>query len=273
MQPQRSHRGPISLLGDKFLCGAEYIGGMWLLLVQALRWMTLGLVTRRAKFGWGALATQMVRVGVNSVAIVALVQFFIGVILALQLAPQFADFQMLQWLAYTIGYTVFRELGPLLSAVVLSGFAGASIAAELGTMVVGEEVEALEAHAINPVRFLVVPRVVATTVMLVCLCVVADLSAALGGYVTSLAVLGPDAYQNWWSSMRDQLKYVDFFTGLVKAGVFGLCISLIACYEGLKVRGGAEGVGKATTMTVVYSIVSLIGVDCIFTVVFYALKL
>ena len=140
-------------------------------------------------------------------------------------------------------------------------------------MVVGEEVEALRVHAISPVRFLVLPRLLATVVAMVCLCVIADLAGCLGGYVSSLLAIGPEAYQGYWDRIAAQLGVLDFTTGLIKAGVFGLILALLACHEGLKVRGGAEGVGRATTMTVVYTIFSLVAVDCIFTVIFYVYKL
>jgi phospholipid/cholesterol/gamma-HCH transport system permease protein len=163
-------------------------------------------------------------------------------------------------------------LGPIITAVVLSGFAGASIAAELGTMVVSEEIEAMETMALNPIRFLVVPRVLATVLAMLLLTIIADLMITVGGYAVSRLVLGPDVYEGYWSRMRVQLEYRDFLTGLVQAGVFGVLISAIACYEGLRVRGGAEGVGRATTMTVVYSIVAIIVAACIFTAIFYVLK-
>lgn len=268
-----AERNPVRFVGAKVLDFAGYLGGMSLLLLEAVRWTLLGAFSRRTRFGWGLLAAQVVRVGVRAVGIVTMGLFFIGLILALQLAPQFEKFQMLSLLSYTIGYIVLREMGPLISGVVLSGFAGASIAAEIGTMVVSEEIEALEAHAIAPVRFLVVPRVLATTIMLVLLCVLADLAGCLGGYVTSILVLGPDAYQGYWGRIPDMgVRPTDFFIGLGKAAVFGLLISLIACFEGLRVRGGAEGVGRATTMTVVNSIVSLIIVDVIFTIIFFAFE-
>lgn len=268
MTDAAEHRGPVRRLGAVTVGMAEYVGGMWLLLVETGRWVGRGL-TRKSRFDWSAVASQAIRVGVRSLGIVLGVQFFLGVILALQLAPQFEQFGFLQAIPNVISYAVFRELGPLLTAVVLSGFAGASMAAEIGTMVVSEEIEALEAHAIHPVRFLVVPRLLATATMMVCLTILADLSATFGGFVTAKLVLAPEAYQGYWSNVSIQLGVFDFLTGLVKAWMYGLAIALIACFEGLRVRGGAEGVGRATTMTVVYSIVALIGVDVIFTIIFY----
>ena len=117
------------------------------------------------------------------------------------------------------------------------------------------------------------PRVLATFLMTVLLTVVADLMIASGGYITSRLVLGPESYVGYWDRMQLQLRYRDFYTGLIMAGVFGVLISIIACHEGLKVRGGAEGVGKATTMTVVYSIVSIIAAACVFTMIFYVFEL
>ncbi len=251
---------------------ARYIGGMSLLLQDGLRWSLRLFAGSHRAAGVAQLSRQVVRLGLRSAGVVTLVQFFVGVILTLQMAPPLEMFGYVSMVANIIGVAVFRELGPLISAVVLSGFAGASIAAELGTMVVGEEVEALEAHAISPVRFLVVPRLLATVIAMVCLCILADLAGCLGGYLSSLLVLSPEAYQGFWSRIAQQLKVLDFVTGLVKAGFFGLILGLLACHEGLRVRGGAEGVGRAATMTVVYTIVALVVVDCIFTVIFYACR-
>jgi phospholipid/cholesterol/gamma-HCH transport system permease protein len=264
----------LRLLGAKTLGGLRYVGGMFYLLASTLRWTLSGLFVPGVKFGWANLAGQMVRVGVKSLGIVVLIQIFMGVILALQLTPPLRDpWHQEAQVARIIGVAGFRMLGPILTAVVLSGFAGASIAAELGAMVVSEEIEAMQAIALNPVRFLVMPRVLATFVMTTLLSVVSDLMIAVGGYATSWAVLGPSSFVGYWDRMHDQLRYNDFFTGLIMAGVFGLLISLIACYEGLKVKGGAEGVGKATTMTVVYSIVSIITAAGVFTAIFYVFNI
>jgi phospholipid/cholesterol/gamma-HCH transport system permease protein len=265
--------GWVQRTGAKALRGLRYAGGMAFLLGSAARWALRGAVSRRVRFGWPALAQQMVRVGVRSLGIVVLVQVFIGVILALQMTPPLANLQQEAQVARIIGVAGFRMLGPIITAVVLSGFAGASIAAELGTMVVAEEIEAMEAMALNVVRYLVVPRVLASVVMTVLLAVIADWMIAAGGWLTSRLVLGPDSYVNYWQRMHDQLKTTDFVTGLIQAGVFGLLISLIACHEGLRVRGGAEGVGRATTMTVVYSIVAIISAACVFTMIFYVFDL
>lgn len=272
MTTAQAHRGRIERLGAKALGGFRYIGGLSLLLASTIRWTMLGLFTRRVRLGRRAIAEQIVRVGVRSLGIVMLVQLFIGMILALQMTPPLRDpWRQEGMIPSIIGEAGFRMLGPILTAVVITGFAGASIAAEIGTMVVAEEIEAMEAIALNPVRFLVVPRFWATFVSMILLSVVADLMIALGGYLTALLVLGPTVYEGYWTRMQAQLirDTYGFYTGLIQAGVFGTLISLIACYEGLKVRGGAEGVGRATTMTVVYSIVAVIASAGVFTVIFY----
>lgn len=175
-------------------------------------------------------------------------------------------------MANIIGVAVLRELGPLIAAVVMTGFAGAAIAAEIGTMVVSEEIEALEAHALNPVRFLVVPRIIAATISMTALAVFADLVAIVSSMVTSMLALGiPRA--TFVSNLLDQVKPVDFWTGVGKGAIFGFLIGVIACGNGLQVSGGAAGVGKATTATVVESVVAIIVADMIFTAIFYALHL
>ncbi|MEE9296405.1 MAG: ABC transporter permease [Phycisphaerae bacterium] len=252
--------------------GARYVGGAVYLLHDTIVWALRGLFTRRVKFGAPALAAQMVRVGVRSIAIVVLVQVFIGMILALQLAPTLETYGQLERVADVVGIAVVRELGPLLTAIVLSGFAGASIAAELGAMVEAEEIKALRAHALDPVRFLVVPRLLATASMIVVLTVIADFVGVFGGFVTAVLVLDVPSFL-YISLTQEALVTMDFFTGLVKAAVFGVIIAMIACYEGLHVTGGAEGVGRATTATVVKSIVALIGIDAMFTSVFYVLEI
>jgi len=273
MPAAQSKRNVIEAVGAKTLAGVAFAGGMVLLLGGFLRATARGLLVPKVKFGRRALAVQMIRVGARSVGVIMLAQLFIGVILALQMAPPLAKYGQEATISTVIGIAGFRMLGPIITAVVMSGFAGASIAAELGTMVVSEEIEAMEAMALNPIRFLVVPRILATTVMMVLLCAIADLMIALGGYLIAWAVLGPRVYIGYWEGMRESLQYVDFYTGLIMAGVFGLLISSIACFQGLRVRGGAEGVGRATTLTVVYSMIAIILSAGLFTAIFYVFEL
>jgi len=268
--PQK--QSSIAALGALVLAGSAYVGALAILLTRVLSVTATGLFSRKRPFRWSALSGQMIRVGVKSLAIVMLVQFFLGAILSMQLTPPLADpWNQQEQVARIIGVAGFRMLGPIITAVVLTGFAGASIAAELGTMVVSEEIEAMEAMAMNPIRFLVVPRVLATFFSMIFLTVAANVMIAMGGYLTTRLALGPE-YMGYFARMNDQLVYSDFITGLIMAGVFGLLISLIACHEGLRVRGGAEGVGRATTMTVVFSVVGIIGSAGVFTTVFYVFE-
>ncbi len=251
----------------------RFMGGVGLLMRDTAVAVPAAVLSRRGRrLGWENLWAQMNRVGVQSIPIVFLVMFCIGSILALQMYPTLQRFGVATTIPNIIAVAVFRELGPLVSAVVLTGFAGASIAAEIGTMTVSEEIEALEAQAIAPVRFLVVPRVLATTVMMVCLALVGDVAGTVGGLVISAGPLDMNL-RMFLHRVFSQLLVRDFLTGLFKAGVFGVLISSLACYLGLNVTNGAQGVGQATTRTVVYTIVALIIVDLMFTAVFFALNL
>ncbi|MCX5663589.1 MAG: ABC transporter permease [Planctomycetota bacterium] len=245
--------------------------GSWAnMLFDVLVWIVRSLIQRRARFGAQALAVQVVRVGTRSIGIVLLVSGCIGIILALQTAPSLREFGQVDKVANLVGVAVFRELGPLIAAIVLTGFAGASIAAELGTMKVGEEIEALEAMALNPIRFLVMPRVIATAGSLIVLSVFADICSVVFGGVVGVFVLDIP-YEVYKLNTISQLRPVDFNTGLIKAAVFGILLGLIACTNGLKVTGGAAGVGKATTNTVVQTTVAIVICDLLFSALFFSL--
>jgi len=248
----------------------ELLGGVGYLCLDVMRWVYRSLVIREVRIGRTAVVTQIVRSGVRSVGIVMLVSGAIGFILALQMHPSLEEFGQQDKVANIVGVAVFRELGPLIAAIVLTGFAGAAIAAELGTMVVGEEIEALEAHALNPVRFLVVPRVLATTFSLLLLTILGDVTAVFAGGALTVGALGVP-YELYRDNTLTQLSMSDFLTGLLKSIVFGAILSLIACFNGLRVTGGAAGVGRATTNTVVQTVVMVILADLLFTVIFYQL--
>jgi len=246
------------------------VGGMSLLAGQTARLTGRGLFVPGTRLGAEAVLFQMVRVGVRAIPIIVLVELAVGMILPLQMFGKLDEFGQGEQIATVNAIAAFRELGPLMAAVVLSGFAGASIAAELGTMVTNEEIDALTAMALNPVRVLVVPRILATVLMLVVLTIFADVVMIAGGWMTSSRLgIDPDVY---YQLTLEAVDITGFVTGLVKAAVFGLLISLIACYLGLSVKRwqGSEGVGQATTRTVVYSIVAIIGADAVFTVIFYS---
>ena len=277
-QPRAGHSpaafilAPFGYLGMRTLNILDHIGTLLFLFWQAHTWIWRAVTHRRVRLGRTAIVTQICRVGVQSIFIVSLVSFAVGLILALQLSPPLDEFGQKALVANIISVAVLRELGPLIGAIVLTGFAGASIAAEIGTMVVSEEIEALEAHALNPVRFLVVPRVLAATVSMTALGVIASTVAILASVLISVTVLAIP-FETYWDNMVNQAKLVDFLTGVIKGGVFGLLIGVIACGNGLKVSGGAAGVGQATTNTVVECVVAIVLADLIFTAIFFALEL
>ncbi|HZW09558.1 MAG TPA: ABC transporter permease [Phycisphaerales bacterium] len=263
---------PIERVGEALLTLLDHAGHAVNLAIETLVWLGRGLTMHRARRGVPLVVMQIIRVGVRSIFIVSLVSGCVGLILALQLAPPLDQFGSRELVANIIGVAVLRELGPLIGAIVLTGFAGASIAAELGTMVVSEEIEALEAHALNPVRFLVVPRVSATISSMTVLGVISDLVAIGCAMGASMVILDiPPAL--FMENLLYQVSLIDFLTGIGKATIFGMLIGLIACTNGLKVSGGAAGVGNATTQTVVQCVVAIIIADLVFTAIFYAFEL
>ncbi|VAX40022.1 hypothetical protein MNBD_PLANCTO03-1274 [hydrothermal vent metagenome] len=263
---------PVERLGAGLLGLLDHIGHAVNLGLETVGWLCQGMSVKRAKRGVPSIIVQLVRVGVRSIFIVSLVSGCVGLILALQLAPPLDQFGSRDLIANIVGVAILRELGPLMGAIVLTGFAGAAIAAELGTMVVSEEIEALEAHALNPVRFLVVPRVAATILAMTVLGVISDLVAIACAMGVAVAVLGIPGTV-FMDNLLFQVSMTDFLTGIVKATIFGMLIGLIACTNGLKVSGGAAGVGNATTRTVVQCIVAIVIADLVFTAIFYAFGL
>jgi phospholipid/cholesterol/gamma-HCH transport system permease protein len=214
---------------------------------------------------------QMVFTGLRSVIIVFFVTIFTGIVLAMQTASQLEKMGAILYVASLVAISLCRELSPVLTALVVAGRVGSAIAAELGTMKVSEQIEALETMAINPVRFLAVPRFLALFVMLPCLTVIGDISGIIGGYLVGTASLNinPDLY---WQTTFKYLELKDIYTGVTKSFVFAMIIALIGCYEGLNTKGGAEGVGRATTRSVVISFILIILADCVLTAIFYFSK-
>ncbi len=263
---------PVALIGRRVLGIVSHTGEVFTLLLTSIRWVYRGLTQKRYRLGRSAIISQVVRIGVRSIFIVVIVSGAVGLILALQLAPPLDEFGSKDKVANIIAVAVLRELGPLIGAIVLTGFAGASIAAEIGTMVVSEEIEALEAHALNPIRFLVVPRVIASTVSMTTLGVMSSFAAIIASMGIAVTVLDIP-YETYMDNMLAQAKMVDFLTGVVKGGIFGTLIGIIACANGLRVTGGAAGVGRATTYTVVECIVAIVVADLVFTAIFFALEL
>ena len=211
---------------------------------------------------------QMNKIGVTSLPLVFLTALFTGMVLSLQSAYQLRLFAAEQFTSDLVALSMTRELGPVLTAMVVAGRVGAAIAAELGTMKVTEQIDALRALAVDPVRYLVVPRFVAGFFMLFILTIYADCIGMLGGYLIAVFKLGISSHQYIKRSF-DVLMIKDVFTGLIKAFFFGGIIAGVGCYYGFKAEGGAEGVGRATTVAVVTILVMIIASDALFTAIFY----
>jgi phospholipid/cholesterol/gamma-HCH transport system permease protein len=211
---------------------------------------------------------EMVKAGYDSVPIVAVISFFIGIILALQSAYQLKRVGALIYVANLVGVSITRELGPIITAIIVSGRSGSAFAAEIGSMKSAEEIDALISMGINPVRFIVVPKLIALMVMVPALTVFSDFIGIFGGFVLSAAVLEIHPV-NYLQQTLNALLVKDVFTGLMKAWAFGFVITTVGAYQGFKVSGGAEEVGRRTTAAVVASIFLVIVFDLFFTTLFY----
>ena len=224
------------------------VGRVMMLLGDVARFLIPGLSSLRL------LVAQMKAIGVGSMWLVVVVSLFTGAVAAVQAAYQFSNVVPLKYIGSVILRSVIIELGPVLTALVVGGRVGASIAAELGTMKVTEQVDALRAMAVNPVRYLVVPRVAAAIIMMPILTLYADAIAVFGGYVVSITSIGVSTH-TYVGALKQYFYYKDLFSGLLKAVFFGGIIGTMGCYHGFATEGGAEGVGLATTRAVVASCV------------------
>ncbi len=211
---------------------------------------------------------QSVRAGYSSLPLVALICFLVGMIMVLQSAYQLQELGALDMVASLVGISVTRELAPLLTAVIVSGRVGSAIAAELGTMQVSQEVDAMKVMGIDPVSFLVVPRLIALLIALPCLTVFGDVIGILGGQFVAVTVLEMSA-SHYSALTLDALVLEDIYTGLVKAVAFAVIIGLVGCHQGLSTFGGADEVGRSTTAAVVRSIVLVIAADLLVTALFF----
>lgn len=214
------------------------------------------------------IARQMLDIGYFSLPVVGLTAIFTGMVLALQSYTGFSRFSAEGAIAKVVVLSVTRELGPVLAGLMVAGRIGAAMAAEIGTMRVTEQIDALTTLSTNPLKYLVAPRLIAGLVMLPLLVLIADIIGIFGGYLVSVYKLGfnPSTYlQNTYEFMEIR----DVVSGLVKASVFGFLITLMGCYHGYHSRGGAQGVGAATTNAVVSASILILSFDYILTEIFF----
>jgi len=235
--------------------------------VMILFFKTLNL-TFRPPFDLRSLLKQVEQVGVNSIPVVLITGAFTGMVLALQSYTGFKRFNAEAFVGTVVALSMTRELGPVLSGLMVSGRVGSAMAAELGTMQVTEQIDALYTLATNPIKYLIVPRFLASLIIMPVLTVFADAVGMLGGYIVSVYLLGsnPTIYVR---RTYDYLDLEDIYIGLLKACVFGMIIAIVGCYQGFSAQGGAEGVGKATTRAVVMSSLLILIANYFITALFF----
>lgn len=232
----------------------------------------LGILKEPRTGNWKQLLPTMERTGADAVPIVVLINFLVGFVMGFQGATQLKQFGANLYVADLVGLSITRELGPLMTAIILCGRSGAAFAAELGSMAVSEEIDALKTMGFGPIRYLVLPRTLALILVMPLLTLLGDLVGMIGGLVVGVTSLGL-TIGGYLSETQKAVTMWDVFSGLIKSVVFAIAISLIACQQGMATTGGAEGVGRRTTASVVSTLFALIIIDAGFTVFFHAFHL
>jgi phospholipid/cholesterol/gamma-HCH transport system permease protein len=254
-------------VGELFRNFLREVGSMFWFIAHTFEETIERLRDGRAPFRAVSFFRHAERAGVESVPLVALVSFFLGLTMALLTGYQLQRFGTERLIPGLVAISFTRELGPLMTGIMLAARIGASFTAELGTMQVSEEIEAIEAMGIGPLRFLVAPRMLALFFLMPCLSTVSNISAIFASSLISKAYFSI-AFPYFLDLVRDALLIRDLITGVFKSFMFGLLIAAIACYRGLSVKGGAAGVGTATTSSVVTAITVVIGVDTLYNIVY-----
>ncbi len=253
---------PIARLGSFSRQFVADIGHVGIFTKDTIVWMF------RPPYKINAAIEQMVEVGVMSFPVVAFTAIFSGMVIALQTYNGFVRFGAESMVGTVVALTLTRELGPVLTGLIVAGRAGSAMTASLGTMRVTEQIDALYTLAANPIKYLVVPRVIAGVIMLPVLAIISDIIGIYGGYVVAVLMLDSNPV-TYMERSFNIMENVDLFSGLAKAAVFGFIISIIGCYFGFFTEGGAEGVGKATTRSVVVAFLLIFVTNYIMTAVFF----
>jgi phospholipid/cholesterol/gamma-HCH transport system permease protein len=255
---------PVAAIGRVFLAFLAAVGRLAIFTYQGLA------SALRPPYYPRQIARMMLEIGYYSLPVIGLTAIFTGGVLALQSYTGFSRFSAESSIAIVVVLSITRELGPVLAGLMVAGRIGAAFAAEIGTMRVTEQIDALVTLSTNPFKYLVFPRLIAGALMLPCLVLVADIIGVFGGYVVSIQKLGfsPGPYIN---STWDFLEAKDVVSGLVKASVFGFIIALMGCYHGYHSKGGAQGVGAATTNAVVSSSILILLFNYMLTEMFFGL--
>jgi phospholipid/cholesterol/gamma-HCH transport system permease protein len=238
------------------------IGDMTLFFLQTLSWLATRLPRRET------ILPNFYQVGVLSLPVVALTGTFIGMVLAVQSYYQFRDLGLETRLGAVINMSLVRELGPVLAATMLAGRVGCAMAAELGTMRVTEQIDALESMGANPIHYLVVPRFLACIILIPTLTIMADFMGVVGGYFYSVMILEIDRH-HYWHHSEEFVTAFDLLSGIFKSFFFGAAIAIVSCYRGFHCTPGAEGVGRAATASFVFSFVMILAIDLFLGIVMY----
>ena len=254
-------------IGQKGRGFLREVGGMFWFIVHTFTETVDNMRRGRAPFRASSFFRHCERAGVGSVPLVAMVSFFLGLTMALLTGYQLQRFGTERLVPGLVAIAFTRELGPLLTGIMLAARIGAAFTAELGTMEVSEEVEAIEAMGISPLRFLVAPRMLALFALMPCLSVISSVAAIIATSLISRAYFNI-AFVYFNDLVLHSLLIRDIITGIAKSFLFGLLIAAIACYRGLNVTGGAAGVGTATTSSVVTAITTVIAFDTLFNIVY-----
>jgi phospholipid/cholesterol/gamma-HCH transport system permease protein len=257
----------IDSIGEATIGGMAYVGSLARLTGGAARAVFVEPF-RGHPLRWARAVHQAMSVGVEAIPIVSLISFFVGLILALQGAYELRQLGALQLVASAVAISMTRELGPLMTAIMVIGRSGSAFAAEIGTMKVNEEIDALETMALEPVRFLVAPKFLAMLLMMPCLTTWADFMGVLGGGLFGVSSAG-FTWGTYFHATLNALVLRDIASGLIKSVMFGLVITAVGCREGFSTGLGSEQVGRSTTSAVVKSIFFVIAVDLVFTAIFY----
>lgn len=253
----------IQTVGALTLNSFESLGRTFIFFIQSV----VAAVT--PKFYPKQIFRQVMEIGYYSLPVVGMTAIFTGAVLALQSYSGFSRFNAESTIATVVVLSITRELGPVLAGLMVAGRVGAAIAAEIGTMKVTEQIDALTTLSTNPFKYLIAPRVIAGFITLPILVLIADIIGVMGGYLVSVHKLGfnPTSYLK---STFDYLEFKDVFSGIVKAGAFGFIVSLMGCYHGFHSGRGAQGVGKATTSAVVSASVLILITNYIITELFFS---
>jgi phospholipid/cholesterol/gamma-HCH transport system permease protein len=258
----------LGTLGRWTLVGLGAGARVSVLMVDTVWWTVVGPVRRRGRLRLRSAVESFVEFGVNSLPIVGTICLLVGVIIALQSSYSLSKFGANRYIADLVAVGALRELAPLMAAILITGRSGSAITAEIGTMKVGEEIDALEVIGLNPIRFLVVPRFLAMVMAVPAVTLAAMFLMIFGGWFASVAIVGVDS-GIYISETLGALVAKDLATGITKSVFFGFAICWVGVYRGFQVEGGAAGVGRKTTSSVVTSIFFIILIDLVFTVLFY----